>query len=682
MKILNRIIIILALLLLHTKICISDSEWANAGLLPNTPILADHLLNVDDDYTGSDDEKVQAALSDARLNSQAGETTIIYFPTRTYELHKSIRLSHSDSNIVFQGDGSDVTILKFTFNNPDSNCFHIVGEESYPHITTLQNTVNYLSKDIVAYDLSGFIVGDWFRLSEYNHDVHWEDVDWATGCVGQISRLVSKNGNNGTMEDQAGKTYQFVDANNLRIYSISPVKNIGIENLKIWRNDNGHGGGGTNGITTLFKYAINCWMKGVHGYQTCKHHVQADYSAHIYISGCYFYEAQYYGEHGYGYGVQLTGSTSLSLIENNIFNKLRHAMMVQAGANHNVFAFNYSYKQYWVHDTYGRGPICGFLGWPEYCGGDICLHGNYPFNNLFEQNWSCIIVADGYHGPNAQYNMFFRNMTYDDEREDQHCVQLHDTPDYYVGGCMCDIERATAINETGESSGVDWFGYWEGSSYMIGHIPFYMGTYGTEDGYLPTKSYFYASRPEFLLENYSWPSIGPKLDRYDNFSTISQNIPARDRFDNTIKTYLQNPTFKPITTSGSLLCSEIWFGTHSLTGNVTIPSGITLTILPGTQINIPAGKMITVQGTLIAEGTSSEPITFNKSGSTKWWGIRFEDSSDDENCILQYCTIQNASYGAYCYNASPAIKNCNINHNTTGIYKPMVHHYRIFLTMM
>jgi hypothetical protein len=123
------------------------------------------------------------------------------------------------------------------------------------------------------------------------------------------------------------------------------------------------------------------------------------------------------------------------------------------------------------------------------------------------------------------------------------------------------------------------------------------------------------------------------------------------------------------TTSGTLSNTEIWSGSFQLTGNVTVPQGKTLLIAKGANITIPANKKITVQGTLIAEGTNSEPITFDKSSSTKWWGIKFEDSSDDENCFLQYCTIQNASYGAYCYKSSPPIKNCNINHNTIGIYK-------------
>jgi hypothetical protein len=265
-----------------------------------------------------------------------------------------------DSNIVFQGAGSNLTTLKFTFGDPDSNCFSIVGEESQPHVATLNSDVDYLTDGISANNLSGLSVGNWFRLSEYNHDTWDEDGDWPVGCVGQITRLKTKAGNNGTMEDIANKTYQYVDNTNLRIYKILPVKNIGIENLKIWRTDSDYAGGGDKGISIVFRYAINCWVKGVYSEQTCKHHIQAEYSAHIYVGGCYLHDARYFGEHGYGYGVQLTGSTSRCLIQNNIFDCLRHAMLVQAGANGNVFTFNYSYKQRWCMIHMGVAQSVGF----------------------------------------------------------------------------------------------------------------------------------------------------------------------------------------------------------------------------------------------------------------------------------------------------------------------------------
>ena len=120
--------------------------------------------------------------------------------------------------------------------------------------------------------------------------------------------------------------------------------------------------------------------------------------------------------------------------------------------------------------------------------------------------------------------------------------------------------------------------------------------------------------------------------------------------------------------SGTLSNDEVWSGPRTLTGNVTIPAGVTLTIEPGATINVPSGRRIIVQGTLIAKGTSSQRIRFNRSGPSRWYGIQFDNSSDDQKCILEYCNIINAIYGVYCRSASPKIINCNLNSNMLGIY--------------
>jgi len=84
------------------------------------------------------------------------------------------------------------------------------------------------------------------------------------------------------------------------------------------------------------------------------------------------------------------------LIENNIFKRLRHSMILQAGTNGNVFSFNYSYDPFWTSI-------------PSNSAGDIVLHGNYIFANLFEQNIVQNMVIDNSHGPNGPNNTFFRN---------------------------------------------------------------------------------------------------------------------------------------------------------------------------------------------------------------------------------------------------------------------------------
>ena len=69
---------------------------------------------------------------------------------------------------------------------------------------------------------------------------------------------------------------------------------------------------------------------------------------------------------------------------------------------------------------------------------------------------------------------------------------------------------------------------------------------------------------------------------------------------------------------------------YTITGTVVISSGVTLTIEAGVIININADESIFVNGTLIAQGTSSSKITFTSSQSSKaagdWGLIKFFDS--------------------------------------------------------
>lgn len=58
------------------------------------------------------------------------------------------------------------------------------------------------------------------------------------------------------------------------------------------------------------------------------------------------------------------------------------------------------------------------------------------------------------------------------------------------------------------------------------------------------------------------------------------------------------------TASGTIVTTETWSGTHTLTDSVRIAEGAKLTINAGTTINIPAGKVIVVEGALCAGSAS------------------------------------------------------------------------------
>ena len=101
-------------------------------------------------------------------------------------------------------------------------------------------------------------------------------------------------------------------------------------------------------------------------------------------------------------------------------------------------------------------------------------------------------------------------------------------------------------------------------------------------------------------------------------------------------------------------------------GNVSIPTGKVLTINPGKTITFSNGDLLTVNGTLQAVGTSSQPITFDRSGTSgSWSGIIFNSGSSGS---MSYCTIHHASTAVTTTGIIPTIQNCTISNNTNGIW--------------
>ena len=169
------------------------------------------------------------------------------------------------------------------------------------------------------------------------------------------------------------------------------------------KDGNSHIGGITINIS-----GNNNWVKGVESFKTQKYHVYISGGRNNTISGCYFHEAYNYGGGGNAYGVCLSGTsaTKSNLIENNVFEVLRHSILLQNDVNRNVIAYNSSMDAHaydgWIY--HGKSS-------------DLRLHTQTdamydgPTLNLFEGNIferaQLHKKADGkYNGP---YNTFFRN---------------------------------------------------------------------------------------------------------------------------------------------------------------------------------------------------------------------------------------------------------------------------------
>jgi len=312
---------------------------------------------------------------------------VVYFPAGTYMVKSVISVP---TGTVLRGQRASATTLKFEMLG---HCINIAGTTagSFQAVTS-GYTVH--SSSIGVTDGSQFQVGDFAEMHQDN-DPAWSPSSWSK--FGQMVRITNVAGNTLTLEHPLRITYQ--EGLNPTIRKVSMVKDAGVENLKVERVKIGTEDDRDNRFTIRLYFAANCWVRGVECYNGWGGHIGLVYSTQCDVTGCYIHHAADYDGGGSGYGTRLEYKTGECLIEDNIYQTLRHAMLLQATVNGNVHGYNYSRENYWDN------------GWidPDDLTGDISCHGNYVYANLFEGNIVQHIWLDDSHGLNGPYNTFFRN---------------------------------------------------------------------------------------------------------------------------------------------------------------------------------------------------------------------------------------------------------------------------------
>lgn len=96
--------------------------------------------------------------------------------------------------------------------------------------------------------------------------------------------------------------------------------------------------------------------------------------------------------------------------------------------------------------------------------------------------------------------------------------------------------------------------------------------------------------------------------------------------------------------SGTLASNTTLYASNSpytVSGNLVVPGGVTLAIQPGVTVQLRDNCGITVQGRLLADGNTNQPITFTRyPGDPDWDRIKFVAAADSR---LRYCVIEYAS---------------------------------------
>ena len=230
--------------------------------------------------------------------------------------------------------------------------------------------------------------GDLLRVVINDTDLVYSD--WAVGSVGQVVQVRSSIGL-ATMLDTPLRLSASIDRNP-RCLVLLPVEQVRIRCLSIERGDS------TASQTANIRIvnARDIMIDGVRSMKTNFGHIVIESSARVTVTRSEFSESFGYGGGGRGYGVVCQYTASDCRIEDNIFSDLRHAMLMQAGANGNVFAYNASKNARWTE-------------FPNDAAGDVVFHGNWVFGNLVEGNDVCHIVVDNSHGANGWHNTILRN---------------------------------------------------------------------------------------------------------------------------------------------------------------------------------------------------------------------------------------------------------------------------------
>ena len=463
------------------------TDWSIAGLEDSVPSYSNAIdvltVGLVNDSISSNNSAFQALLQS--MNSP----TVIYFPPGIYFFNQPISLPDS---VILRGAGADSTVLKFDFGGVASDAINIVGSKI--------NTPCYLSSDVQKnqYQIQSAgcnILPGWFHLV-YNDSLVMGST-WAYGSGGQMLKVSEVN--DSILELQYPLRLNVPLSLTPRIYPVQPRTGVGIECLKIVRND-----ATVNQSTNVtFRYAINCWMIGVESELTNFGHTEMTYSSNILIKGNYFHHAHAYGGGGQGYGTVIQYSSGQCLIENNVFEHLRHSVLLQAGSNGNVIAYNYSFDPYWSQ-------------FPNNSAGDLVLHGNYPYLNLFEGNIAQNIVVDNSHYKNGHFNTFFRNR-----------AQLY-------GIVMSSGTNTDSTNFLGNE--VTNTGFLLGNYALAGLGNF---TYGNNikgtitpagTNSIPEISLYRNQHPGYWMNTISWPSIGAPAP-YNQL-----HIPAFERWEDQLAT--------------------------------------------------------------------------------------------------------------------------------------------------
>jgi Secretion system C-terminal sorting domain/Right handed beta helix region len=338
------------------------------------------------------------AVEDAIIEARYKQLNTIQLCAGTFVFTETLSIPQ---DIILRGMGSNATQLVFNLASGQADCISV---NSYANKSVSTDFMGLQSDKIDYYSnlkvrsVQGFNIGDRIFIDDKRSE-NGQNIQ-----IGQFRQILSIDEENQLLLIDNPLDFMFFSRKTgeldftekgLQVHKVFSGGG-GIQNLKISRVSPKGTQAANVRVSPLTQ---NVTIQGVESVKCTGAHINIEQSLNTHVKDCYAHDAYDWGGNKQAYGVVCELAAANCLIENNAFEVLRHAMVVQYGANNNLFRNNIARNSRW-------NQIYTFIK-----SGDIQIHGNLAYNNTFENNFVDKIWMDqsGDHLKNGPNNKVIQN---------------------------------------------------------------------------------------------------------------------------------------------------------------------------------------------------------------------------------------------------------------------------------
>lgn len=412
------------------------SDWTQAGVTGGIPDTSDaakwavidtdttdiggcaRFTSAEKTDTRDDYSKINCYITYAATQAGAGgrQGTVVKLGSGTFyvdDTTNGVNRILIKSNVVLRGSGSDgtTTITGKIGGTGNGGYQGLVIFDGYGTTTTQAVSTNPIpagTTQVTVASGTSFSVGDWVYLEEGNDPALIDNPlsGWGSGdtAIRHYAKVSGKSINLITLDRPTAVAFNPTYSPRL-VKIANPVKNAGLEDLKVMGRDVGTNYTSYTSIVTLDR-TFDSWIQRVWMYQGLHLILTINESSRNTILSNKLEKSLwsvYSNDKNHDcYQISYAKGSSFNLIANNIQLDTYMPYVSFMGVHRNVYAYNYVMK--------GANNTLDALG--------VFSHGWYPYENLVEGNDVDVqFTHDDWWGQQGPRNVFYRNRLRDGTQE-------------------------------------------------------------------------------------------------------------------------------------------------------------------------------------------------------------------------------------------------------------------------